>query len=519
MSDLCESDYVMEDEDFGSESSSPPHKHHRTADDSASSLKPPSQSPTILSSLDIDAMMESKICQLREVVSCLTRDEALAILHRYAWDLTLVQQDWFEDNGRLVCEKSGIIIPTEFLFFEANENACTICIGTEERLVGLSGCGHMFCESCFTQYLENKVRDGQDSVLARCPSFKCPLVVPQSAFGSLCSIELFDKYLEWNRNYFVSLNSREIKWCPNAAGCGRLAVRATSEHVKCGCGFEWCWKCSLEYHVPVSCDLARQWKEKNSSESENVTWILANTKPCPNCRKPIEKNQGCNHMTCPSRSGGCGMEFCWMCLGDWKSHSNKTGGFYKCNLYAENLPSGSAETQRRESKAQLERYMFFFARYMNHHKAGLLALKELESKSTEWMETLHAKLRLEITDLEFIQETLRQVASCRHVLKYTYVYGFYLEKVEEKQLFEYLQKNLEEFTDRLHEYVEKDLMTFVHNNEEEEEEAKSPESRDSVGTARRKFFDLRSSIANQCNVTRKFFRQITDELVSSNNSS
>ena len=42
----------------------------------------------------------------------------------------------------------------------------------------------------------------------------------------------------------------------------------------------------------------RAWLVKNSAESENLNWILANTKPCPKCHRPIEKNQGCMHMTC-----------------------------------------------------------------------------------------------------------------------------------------------------------------------------------------------------------------------------
>jgi len=39
----------------------------------------------------------------------------------------------------------------------------------------------------------------------------------------------------------------------------------------------------------------------------------ANTKPCPTCKMPIEKNGGCDHITCPKSYGGCGTEFCWLC--------------------------------------------------------------------------------------------------------------------------------------------------------------------------------------------------------------
>eukprot|EP00955_Chlamydomonas_euryale_P104362 365560-Chlamydomonas_euryale.AAC.2 len=50
------------------------------------------------------------------------------------------------------------------------------------------------------------------------------------------------------------------------------------------------------------------WEGKTSGDSETRNWMAAHTKPCPKCTKPVEKNGGCNHVTCP-----CGQSFCWHC--------------------------------------------------------------------------------------------------------------------------------------------------------------------------------------------------------------
>ena len=71
--------------------------------------------------------------------------------------------------------------------------------------------------------------------------------------------------------------------------------------------------------------------DQKQDETKFTQWLVEHTKPCPSCKKPIEKNQGCNHMTCPTASGGCGHEFCWICLAPWSTHGAATGGFYQCN--------------------------------------------------------------------------------------------------------------------------------------------------------------------------------------------
>jgi ariadne-1 len=77
--------------------------------------------------------------------------------------------------------------------------------------------------------------------------------------------------------------------------------------VKCKCGWTFCFHCKERSHLPATCEQNRIWKDKLAAEGGQATWLFKNTKGCPSCKVPIEKNEGCLHMTCK-----CGHEFCWM---------------------------------------------------------------------------------------------------------------------------------------------------------------------------------------------------------------
>lgn len=100
--------------------------------------------------------------------------------------------------------------------------------------------------------------------------------------------------------------------------------------VQCDCSLIWCFGCKLEGHYPATCE-AIEWYNKQNNRSTRVTaednlatlnWLNKFTQDCPACKSPIEKNGGCNHMTCRT----CGGHFCWVCRGQW------TGGtHYSCS--------------------------------------------------------------------------------------------------------------------------------------------------------------------------------------------
>ena len=66
---------------------------------------------------------------------------------------------------------------------------------------------------------------------------------------------------------------------------------------------EFCILCEKTYHGNTPCNI--------TVDEQTEIWISENTKACPNpnCKKRIQKNGGCNHMTCDQ----CSAHFCWLC--------------------------------------------------------------------------------------------------------------------------------------------------------------------------------------------------------------
>jgi len=227
--------------------------------------------------------------------------------------------------------------------------------------------------------------------------------------------------------------------------------------VLCKCGFKFCFKCGEEDHAPASCQMLQQWLDKCKNESETAHWIIANTKKCPKCLVRIEKNQGCNHMTCRS----CKYEFCWVCDGPWTEHGPQSGGFYKCNKYD---PKSKIKDSKGDSaKAELDRYLHYYQRYHNHDHAKKFAQKQRD-QTEKRMAELHDKQQSKNSstttswiDVQFLRSATDEVFECRRVLKYTYVFAYYLQDENEKTLFEFLQRELETATEHLSELSEMDL--------------------------------------------------------------
>eukprot|EP01061_Rhynchopus_euleeides_P029636 TRINITY_DN487_c1_g2_i1.p1 TRINITY_DN487_c1_g2~~TRINITY_DN487_c1_g2_i1.p1 ORF type:complete len:2320 (+),score=491.29 TRINITY_DN487_c1_g2_i1:121-7080(+) len=99
---------------------------------------------------------------------------------------------------------------------------------------------------------------------------------------------------------------------PDCEGLHLVARHGASPIVPCtDCGVLMCTECDNSDHTDPSLTCQRfeetQRRRRRTDEEASQRMVL-NMKRCPKCRTPIEKNDGCNMMTCT-----CGCKFCWLC--------------------------------------------------------------------------------------------------------------------------------------------------------------------------------------------------------------
>ncbi|KAL3519131.1 hypothetical protein ACH5RR_021720 [Cinchona calisaya] len=451
---------------------------------------------TILKKEDVRQRLEDDIAKISSLLS-VSREASIRLLCRSNWNVDIVQEEWFadEEKTRKVCGLSENYPSTIILGKETSQKNffCGICLENYKKKKAVpAACGHQFCRNCWKNYISISINDGRGCLMLRCPQPSCGMAVGQDMINSLASNAEKKKYKNYIIRSYVE-DKKNIKWCP-APGCD-FAVEYSGYNsnydVTCDCSRGFCWNCCLEdAHSPADCETVAKWTLKNSSESENTNWILVNSKPCPSCKKPIEKNKGCMHMTCAEP---CRYEFCWLCLGPWSEHGANTGGVSRCNKYEKSKKNEELEeVERRRERAMyyLERYAHYYERWAANHVSRETALLDTEKMRTVYLKELSQIQAESETMLNFIIDAWDQIVECRRVLKWSYAYGYYLPEEEhvKKQLFEYLQGEAEARLERLHHCLENELS--VHLNR------KCP-SED--------FNDFRKKLVGLTNVTRNYF--------------
>ncbi|KAJ7490840.1 hypothetical protein FB451DRAFT_1221226 [Mycena latifolia] len=211
------------------------------------------------------------------------------------------------------------------------DDTCPVCFCGVEEPVKLE-CGHFYCRDCLQHYLRPSAQDPGFSprsclaeVEGKVPgtTAPCGLGIAYNIIRSLLTSAEEDDILR--TSFFAHINGHPIDFCYCPSPDCEMVYRPSGvgSSFQCpSCLIQICPACKVEYHEGISCaehqdnltgGLAAlaKWREKNG------------VKQCPNCHVDIEKNGGCNHMTCFF----CKTHICWICLKTF-SNEGSDGGIY-----------------------------------------------------------------------------------------------------------------------------------------------------------------------------------------------
>ena len=248
---------------------------------------------------------------------------------------------------------------------------CQICLDgvhayhlRGEQADGILSCGHVYHRPCLRQLAEHAAKDVADSV-PRCPDLTCRTSLTQRELRSLLGDARFESYDKKLFDRFVDCNPNLFMRCPRpkchgqpifiehalqqpqaavrgtvvrmpfeegASGSrlhmghdGHGEVRSDDERiphqrnarlsvaagkVRCDrCNTDYCAACRCRAHDGSTCEEGQDLAAAAEVRAHTDTMLQLGFRRCRQCRFWIQKEEGCNKMTCR-----CGYQFCHRCI-------------------------------------------------------------------------------------------------------------------------------------------------------------------------------------------------------------
>ncbi|XP_047315802.1 probable E3 ubiquitin-protein ligase ARI2 [Impatiens glandulifera] len=408
------------------------------------------------------AVQRQSLHQVMEMVS-VREHHARTLLIHYRWDVENLLAVLVEKGKACLFSEAGVTFVDHVDIGSSKTSSLIMCDICMEDVPGnevtKGDCGHGFCNSCWTEHFIVKINEGQSKRI-KCMAHKCNAICDEAIVRNLVSKKHPDLAEKFDRILLESYieDNKRVKWCPSTPHCGN-AIRVEDDEfceVECSCGLQFCFHCLAEPHSPCSCLMWELWIKKCRDESETVNWITVHTKPCPKCHKPVEKNGGCNLVSCI-----CGQAFCWLCGGaTGRDHTWSQISGHSCGRYKED-----EQKKSERAKEELHRYIHYHSRYKAHTDSFKLEsnLKETVKEKVSILENMDSSIK----DFTWITNGLNRLFRSRRILSYSYPFAFYMfgdelfkdemtakEREIKQDLFEDQQQQFEANVETLSKFIE-----------------------------------------------------------------
>ncbi|CAD8122573.1 unnamed protein product [Paramecium sonneborni] len=241
------------------------------------------------------------------------------------------------------------------------QNACSICGSNNAVKIQLLECEHKFCKNCYKDYLEDKIKNAKINNIY-CLQEGCITKFPESVIKETVSETKFAQYLFFKYKLEIE-NDMNKKWCP-AKGCDLFVERNPKQNIViCKCGASVCFNCGQIAHQGLLCEQAIEDDFRNAINKYSIKY-------CPGCKAHVQKNAGCNHMTCIQ----CHFQYCWVCLQPYYEYHYRYWSLKGCAIWS----NGRFKTNKVVNHPDAMRWIFFLPRLILFLLRGpLLILKFL----------------------------------------------------------------------------------------------------------------------------------------------
>lgn len=189
------------------------------------------------------------------------------------------------------------------------EEDCAVCLTQAEDPI-FTKCGHLYCIECFEGLCTAAGSGGNDfSISCLGEMGKCQIVFSLEELQENLSSKAFEDILEASFASHIQHHPQTFRYCPKPDCTMVYRASSTMKFNTCTeCLTVTCTSCHGS-HEGRTC---AEYKDEISGGYEALKKLKKELgiKDCPKCMTPLEKTEGCNHMTC----GGCKAHLCWVCL-------------------------------------------------------------------------------------------------------------------------------------------------------------------------------------------------------------
>ena len=374
-------------------------------------------------------------------VTKLTYTSVRVLLNYFNWQKEVLIEYYFNNMLHNVLQNEKLVIPDPISYGKRkrilNDDdgnstdvfQCLICFDdvAKDKIASEFPCQHYCCEDCWIGYIENMVNDASSNDRVTCPSDGCNRLIEDEVIFKLLknSPKVKAKFQRLITKKFVEFDPL-IKWCPNGSCTHAIKVKNNYfQDVECAeCKAIFCYLCSEDWHEPLPCSMHKEWIERYSSQTidpRSAAYLLENTKNCPKCAFPIEKNGGCNYVCCTK----CKHAFCFYCLGKC-THGRCTG--------ADRPDAVEARAKHEVQRMELTSSMKFpqVKKIYEEQSRKLKTEQDLMVKIIEKIDLFKGKTNSNNMqqhhdwDLRFVKYAFGVLCHCRKTLVYANVFNYFI---------------------------------------------------------------------------------------------